>query len=56
MTYINSFKSIFLTYFEEFLIKLSQNSTKFCVWGILEEVEIPMELLLEFENSINKIK
>lgn len=51
MMYINSCKSVFLTCLEELLIKLSQYSTRMCLWAILEEAEIPMELLLEFEEE-----
>lgn len=51
MMYISSLKLGVLTYLEEFLISLSHYSTRICFWGILEEVEIPIEILLEFEEK-----
>lgn len=50
MIYINSLKHSFIYYLEEFLIYLSNKSIKFCPWGFLDEVEIPVELLTERDD------
>lgn len=51
MFYISTLRTGIVACMEDFLIYLSEKSLSICVWGFLDEAEIPTELLLDFEEK-----